>query len=161
MHDAHILHGSPIFRLFAMSIRSLHLSGQLISISRLAAQPTYLDPRDLNQAIQRSHYPLPTLEDVATRLTDARVFSVLDAKSGFWQIKLDEESSYLTTFNTPFGRFRWKRCPFGISSAPEEWQYRAHTIVEGLHGVEVIADDFLALDTAKALKMPEPTMITT
>ena len=42
-----------------------------------------LDHRDLNKAIQRSHYPLPTLEDVATRLNKAKVFSVLDAKSGF------------------------------------------------------------------------------
>ena len=126
------------------------VSSMVVATKKNGALRVCLDPRDLNQAIQRSHYPLPTLEDVATRLTDARVFSVLDAKSGFWQIKLDEESSYLTTFNTPFGRFRWKRCPFGISSAPEEWQYRAHTIVEGLHGVEVIADDFLVIGYGKS-----------
>ena len=104
-----------------------------------------LDPRDLNKAIQRSHYPLPTLEDVATRLNKAKVFSVLDAKSGFWQVKLDEDSSYLTTFNTPFGRYRWLRMPFGINSAPEEWQRRAHELAEGLEGVEVVADDFLCI----------------
>ena len=104
-----------------------------------------LDPRDLNKAIQRSHYPLPTLEDVATRLNKAKVFSVLDAKSGFWQVKLDEDSSYLTTFNTPFGRYRWLRMPFGINSAPEEWQRRAHELAEGLDGVEVVADDFLCI----------------
>ena len=104
-----------------------------------------LDPRDLNKAIQRSHYPLPTLEDVATRLNKAKVFSVLDAKSGFWQVKLDEYSSYLTTFNTPFGRYRWLRMPFGINSAPEEWQRRAHELAEGLEGVEVVADDFLCI----------------
>ena len=50
-----------------------------------------LDPRDLNKAIQRSHYPIPTLEDVATRLNKAKVFSVLDNnKSGFWQVMLME-----------------------------------------------------------------------
>ena len=65
-----------------------------------------LDPRNLNQAIMRSHYPLPTIEEVSTRLTKARLFTVLDAKSSFWQVKLDEPSSYLTTFNTPFGRYR-------------------------------------------------------
>ena len=102
-----------------------------------------LDPRNLNQAIMRSHYPLPTIEEVATRLTNAKVFSVLDAKTGFWQVKLDEASSYLTTFNTPFGRYRWKRMPFGINSAPEVWQQRMNEIAEGLKGVEVIADDFL------------------
>ena len=73
-----------------------------------------LDPRDLNKAIQRSHYPLPMLEDVATRHTKAKVFSVLDAKSGFWQVKRDEGSSYLTTFDTAFGRYRWLLMPFGI-----------------------------------------------
>ena len=48
-----------------------------------------LEPRDMNNAIQRSHYSLPTLEDVATRIKKAKVLSVLDAKSGFWQVKLD------------------------------------------------------------------------
>ena len=43
-----------------------------------------LDPQHLNKAVMRSHYPLPTIEEVATRLTNAKVFSVLDAKSGFW-----------------------------------------------------------------------------
>jgi hypothetical protein len=43
---------------------------------------------------------------------------------GFWHVHLDEESSYLTTFNTPFGRYRWLRMPFGITSAPEEYQRR-------------------------------------
>ena len=52
-----------------------------------------LDPRDLNRAIKRSHYPLPTIEEVSTRFSGAKVFSVLDAKCGFWQVKLDEKSS--------------------------------------------------------------------
>ena len=102
-----------------------------------------LDPKDLNTTIKRSHYPLPTVEDVTSRLTNAKVFSVLDAKSGFWQVKLTENSSYLTTFNTPFGRFRWLTMPFGISSAPEIWQRKMYEAIEGLQGVEVIADDFL------------------
>ena len=102
-----------------------------------------LDPKDLNTAIKRSHYPLPTVEDVTARLTNAKVFSVLDAKKGFWQVKLTEQSSFYTTFNTPFGRFRWLRMPFGISSTPEIWQRKMHEAIEGLQGVEVIADDFL------------------
>ena len=64
-----------------------------------------LDPKELNEAIQREHYQLPTIEEVATRLHGAKLFSVLDARNGFWHIKLEEESSYLTTFNTPFGRY--------------------------------------------------------
>ncbi len=47
-----------------------------------------LDPRDLNQAIQREHHPMPTIEDVLTRIPKAKIFSVLDATSGYWQIQL-------------------------------------------------------------------------
>ena len=99
-----------------------------------------LDPRDLNKAIMRSHYPLPTIEQVAAGLSKAKVFTVLDAKTGFWQVKLDQQSSYLTTFNTPFGRYR---------CAPEVWQQRMNQIVEGLAGVEVITNDFLVVTQLK------------
>ena len=111
-----------------------------------------LDPQHLNRVVMRSHYPLPTIEEVTTRLTNTKVFSVLVVKTGFWQVKLTEASSYLTTFNTPFGRYRWKRMPFGISSAPEVWQQKMNELIEGLSGVEVIADDFLICgfgDTSK------------
>ena len=104
-----------------------------------------LDPRQLNKAIQREHYPLPTIEDVATRLHGAKVFTKLDVRNGFWHVKLDEESSYLTTFNTPFGRYRWKRMPFGISSAPEVFQRKMNELVSDLKGIEVIADDFVVV----------------
>ncbi|CAC5394823.1 unnamed protein product [Mytilus coruscus] len=56
---------------------------------------------------------------------------------------MDEESSLLTTFNTPFGRYRWLRMPFGLSSAPEEYQRKQDQTVEGLPGVRSIVDDIL------------------
>ena len=104
-----------------------------------------LDPKELNEVIQREHYQLPAVEEVATRLQGARLFSVLDARNGFWHIKLEEESSYLTTFNTPFGRYRWKRMPYGISSAPEVFQRQMCETVEGLRGVEVVPDDLVVV----------------
>ena len=97
-----------------------------------------IDPRDLNKALKRSHYPMPTIEEVLPELSKAKIFSVADAKNGFWQIKLDEPSSYLTTFWTPFGRYRWLRMPFGLATAPEEYQRRQHEVLEGLHGIHVI-----------------------
>lgn len=102
-----------------------------------------LDPKDLNTAIRREHYPIPTIEEVSTRMKQARFFTVMDAKNGFWQISLDDKSSMLTCFNTPFGRYRWLRMPFGINSAPEIWQRSMNQLVEGLAGIEVIHDDFL------------------
>ena len=62
-----------------------------------------LDPRDLNKAIRREHYPLPTIEDIATRLHGAKVLTVFDVHKGFWHVELEEDFSFLTTFNTPFG----------------------------------------------------------
>ena len=81
-----------------------------------------LDPRVLNEAIECKHFPLPTIEEVTARMPNAKVFLVLDARSGFWQIPLDEASSLLCTFNTPHGQYKFKRLPFGIKSAPEVFQ---------------------------------------
>ena len=55
---------------------------------------------DLNEAIKREHYPMRTIEEVISTIPDAKVFSKLDAKSRFLQIKLDEASSLLTSFDT-------------------------------------------------------------
>ena len=102
-----------------------------------------LDPKDLNQAIEREIYQIPTIEEVATRLAGAKCFTTLDVRHGYWHVRLDESSEFLTTFNTPFGRFRWKRMPFGIKSASEVFQKKMHELISGLEGVEVIADDFV------------------
>ena len=112
-----------------------------------------LDLRDLNRAIRREHFLLPTIEDVATLLHGAKVFSVLDVRKGFWHIELDEESSLLTTFNTPFDRYRWKRMPFGICSVPEMFQRRMFDLVHGLWGVEVVADDFVMVGFGDTLEI--------
>lgn len=57
--------------------------------------------------------------------------------------KYGEESSYATTFGTPWGRYRWLRMPFGISPAPEEFQRRLDQALAGLNGCKAIADDIL------------------
>ena len=83
------------------------------------------------------------IDDLLPLLANAKVFSVVDAKNGFWHVQLDSESSLLTTFSTPWGRFRWTRSPFGISPAPEEFQRRLECALEGLDGVKRIFDDIL------------------
>ena len=54
---------------------------------RIGALRVCLNPRDLNQAVKREHYPLPTLKEPTLMLSDAKYFSVLDDTSGYWQIK--------------------------------------------------------------------------
>ena len=54
-----------------------------------------LDPRDLNKAIKREKYIIPNSEEITAKLAGAKYFSKFDATSGFWQVKLDAESSKL------------------------------------------------------------------
>ena len=71
------------------------------------------------------------------------MFSTVDLRSGYWHCVLDHESSLLTTFSTPFGRYRWCRLPFGLSVSSEIFQKRVNQALEGLSGVLDIADDIL------------------
>ncbi|XP_053687067.1 uncharacterized protein K02A2.6-like [Sabethes cyaneus] len=78
-----------------------------------------LDPVPLNKALKRPNLQFVTLDEILPELGKAKIFSTVDAKKGFWHVELDESSSKLTTFWTPFGRYRWTRLPFGIAPAPE------------------------------------------
>ncbi|KAL6491496.1 hypothetical protein MHYP_G00018410 [Metynnis hypsauchen] len=102
-----------------------------------------VDLKKLNKAVKREQYLLPTTEEITTKLSGATVFSSLDAASGFFQIPLHPDSCKLTTFITPFGRFSFKRLPFGITSAPEIFQRKMKETLQRLEGVEVFMDDIL------------------
>ena len=71
------------------------------------------------------------------------MFATLDLKDGYWQIELDKESSLLCTFATPFGRYRFTRMPFGISSASEVFQKKNEATFEGISGIHIVADDII------------------
>ena len=100
-----------------------------------------LDPKDLNEAIKRDHYPTPTLEEITPKLAGAKLFSKLDARNGYWNVKLDEESSYLTTFNTPNGRYRFLRMPFGLRMSQDVFQFKIDETYRNCPGAAGIADD--------------------
>lgn len=103
-----------------------------------------LDPSNtINKAIRVPKHPIPRFEDILPQLNGAKCFSVSDAMSGFTNILLDHESSLATTFHTPFGRYRWLRLPYGVSSGPEEYQARQQEALAGLKGICNIADDVL------------------
>ncbi|CAM4713618.1 unnamed protein product [Leuciscus chuanchicus] len=119
------------------------ISGMVVVQKQNGNPRVCIDPRPLNKALKRSHFPLPTIEDILPDLSKAKVFTVCDVKSGFWHVKLHEESSYLTTFATPFGRYRWLRMPMGISPAPEVFQRKLTQALDDLPGLYIIADDVL------------------
>ena len=102
-----------------------------------------IDPQALNAVLVRERYKLPTLDDILPKLQQAKVFSKLDVKEAFWHVRLDKESSLLTTMGTPFGRYRWARLPFGLSVSSEIFQRRLTQALEGLDGVVCVADDII------------------
>ena len=102
-----------------------------------------LDPRELNKAIKRQHFQIPTLSDITAKLNGKTVFSIIDEKDGYHQVELDTPSSYLCTFQTPFGRYRYRRMPFGISSASEVFQRKNIQTFGDIQGVYMIHDDMI------------------
>ena len=108
-----------------------------------------LDPKDLNSAIQRPHYPMRTLEDILPQLSNAHYFTKLDVRSGYWTISLDEPSSYFTTFNTPYGRYRFKRLPFGLNCSQDLFQAKIDECYAELDGVVAIVDDILVYGSTR------------
>ena len=75
-----------------------------------------IDPsQTINSAIKRPVYPMPTLQEQLHKLDKAKCFSLVDVQEGYHHIPLDEESSIMTTMHTSYGRYKWKRLPFGIT----------------------------------------------
>ena len=94
-----------------------------------------LDPsQTLNKAIRRPKYIIPNLEENLHKLHNVKYMTIIDVKEAFLNIPLTLRSSLMTTMSTPWGRYRWTRLPFGISSASEEWQRRIHIGSRRAHG---------------------------
>lgn len=102
-----------------------------------------IDPAFVNQAIIVPKYHIPKAEDLVARLAGKSLFSVFDMSKGFWQMVLDEESSFLTTFQTPFGRYRFLRMCFGISCAPEIFMQKIVEMFGDIEGVFPYFDDLI------------------
>ena len=102
-----------------------------------------LDPKDLNKVIKRTYHKISTVEEVTHAFAGSKFFSKLDAKSAFWCIRLDEESSYLTTFGTIFGRYHYLVMPYGSIDSQDAFQAKMDQILEGLEGVVSIANDII------------------
>ena len=119
---------------------------------------THVDLTRLNDSVCRERHPLPVVDQILAQLAGAKIFSKLDANSGFWQIPLSPESIPLTTFITPFGRFCFHRLPFGITSAPEHFQRRMSELLGDIEGVVVcMIDDVLVhgiQDSQRAQRSP-------
>lgn len=74
-----------------------------------------LDPRNLNKAVKREYFALPTIKEITTRMTGGKYQSKLYCESGYWHLCMYKESHFLTTFYSPFGRYFFLRM---LSRAP-------------------------------------------
>ena len=89
------------------------------------------------------HHTLPTLDPMLRKIKEAKVFSKLDLRNGYWHVHLDEESSNLTVMATPFGRYKWRRLPFGLNVSSEIFLKSVSSVFHDLDKVHCIADNAL------------------
>eukprot|EP00731_Ephydatia_muelleri_P009634 Em0005g220a len=97
----------------------------------------------VNQCLDIEQYPLPKIDDLYANLQGGERFTILDLSEAFLQMELDEGSRKYLVVNTHRGLFRYKRLPFGVSSAPALFQRAMDTILQGLPGVVCYQDDIL------------------
>ena len=98
----------------------------------------------LNQYVLRPVHPFPTPDEIRRLLKPtSKVWLVVDASSGYFQVVLEEESSKLTTFLLPWGPYRYTVAPMGLSASSDEWCRRSDAVTRGLEGVDKLVDDIL------------------
>ncbi|XP_027866831.1 uncharacterized protein LOC114140802 isoform X1 [Xiphophorus couchianus] len=104
-----------------------------------------IDYRKLNLQTIKDAYALPNLEESFCALTGSKWFTVLDLKSGYYQIEMAEEDKAKTAFVTPLGFWEWNRMPQGITNAPSTFQRLMERCMGDLHLKEVLVflDDII------------------
>uniref|UniRef100_W6NBQ2 RNA-directed DNA polymerase n=1 Tax=Haemonchus contortus TaxID=6289 RepID=W6NBQ2_HAECO len=97
----------------------------------------------LNDALEQHQHPLPTPDDIFTKLNGGRYFSQLDLAEAYLQLEVDDDSKQLLTINTHRGLFRFNRLPFGVKPAPGIFQQCINALIAGLDGTAAYLDDIL------------------
>ena len=101
----------------------------------------YLDQSNLNKYLIRNVHNTASWEDVQHSFRNGLYFSTLDAKSGYWTKRLDEQSQLLTAFNTPLKKFCFVRLPFGLSASSEIFCEHMDWVLASIPGTFPCADD--------------------
>ena len=97
----------------------------------------------VNPASKLDTYPIPKIEDLFAKLSGGQSFTTLDLSRAYHQLPLDEESKQYVVINTQKGLFRYKRLPYGVSSAPAIFQRTMENLLSDIPGVVVYIDDIL------------------
>ena len=102
-----------------------------------------LDPHKLNQALKRCPHKIPMVEEITPAFMKAKYFTKLDAKAGYWSVRLAPTSQELTTFRFPFGRYCFTHLSFGLFVSQDLFQRHMDRIVDQCEGVVGISDDLM------------------
>ena len=102
-----------------------------------------LDPRDLNEALEREPYHRCSFDEITAKLKGMTVFTIVDFKKGYWMVVLHPDSRKLICMALPFGRFQWTRLPMGTVVAQDIFQSKLDAIFIAMEGVTGIADDMV------------------
>jgi hypothetical protein len=81
-----------------------------------------VDYRKLNAVTKKDRYPLPLVDELMERLSQAKIFTKLDIRQGFHRIRMSPESEDLTTFRTRYGAYKYRVMPFGLTNGPATFQ---------------------------------------
>ena len=99
--------------------------------------------RNGNTAIERTRFPLQTVDELIVKLRNTTRLVKLNLNKAFHQLKLDPESRYITSFQTEDRIKRYKRLLLGINSAPEELQHTLQTLLADIGNAVNIGDDII------------------
>ena len=102
-----------------------------------------LDPRDLNEALEREPYHTRSVDEITAKLQGMTVFTIVYFKKGYWMVVLHPDSRKLTCMVLPFGRFQWTQLPMGTVVAQDIFQSKLDAIFIGMEGVTGITDDMV------------------
>ena len=125
---------------------SLEICNSLILVPKASDKVRlYLDRARLNQVLIKPVHRGPTLNDIFPKLNNVKYLSVIDWSFGYHNLKLDDRSSYLTILACQFGRYKYKRLPFGAALTDDMFQHKIDEILKYLASVFGITDNILVV----------------